>query len=139
MQIKLPSPPTLKLAVMAARRNNRLSIAVFAGLFLFAQLTLAAQGCVLAFDREASAHDASMAEEQCGNLPMEGAVCLMHCLGQDESASTTDHHFTAIVSSPAARPLDFVLSATRAPARTLCDSRLHVPRPSQIRYCSYQT
>ena len=124
---------------MSAQRKIRLSIVVFAGLFLFAQLTLAAQGCVLAFDRLASTHDASMADEQCGSPPMEGAVCLMHCLGQDESTSTTDQHFTAVVGSAAVKPLDFVLAATRAPSRALCDSRLHVPRAPQILYCSYQT
>ena len=124
---------------MAARPKNRLCIALFAGLFVFAQLALAAQGCVLAFERSAGAHDAAMAEEQCGSPPMEGAACLMHCLGQDESASTPDHAYAAIAPSAASKPLDFALAATRAPARALCDSRLHVPRTAQILYCSYQT
>ena len=80
-----------------------------------------------------------MAQEPCGSLPMDGRVCVMHCLGQDQSASTPDQHFTAIAASAAAKPLDFTLAAMRAPARLLCDSRLHVPRTAQILYCSYQS
>ena len=120
-------------------KPNRWRIALFASLFLFAQFALATQGCMLAFDRAPDAHDAVMADEQCGSVPMDGGVCMMHCLGQDQTAPTPDHHFTGIASSPAVGPLDFAIARTHAPSRVLCDSRLHVPRTPQILFCSYQT
>ena len=138
MHVK-PSPrEAQKLLAMAARPKTRWCVMLFGSLFLFAQFALAAQGCVLAFDRAAAAHDETMAEEQCGT-PMDGAVCVMHCLAADQSASTPDQHFSAIAPSAASRPLDFALVTMRAPARTPCDSRLHVPRTPQILYCSFQT
>ncbi len=138
MQVK-PSPRQARMLLFVAARPNRWRAALFAGLFLFAQYALATQGCMLAFDRAPEAHDAAMAEEQCGNLPMEGGICMMHCLGLDQSASAPDHHLTAaIASSSAVKPHDFLLFATRTPSRVLCDSRLHVPRTPQILYCSYQ-
>ncbi len=120
-------------------KPNRWRVALFASLFLFAQFALATQGCMLARDRSPDAHDAATADEECGTVPMQGGVCLLHCLGLDESASAPDHHFTAIASPAAINPLDFALTRTQAPSRVLCDSRLHVPRTPQILYCSYQT
>ena len=118
---------------------RRWSMTLLAALLLFAQLSTAGQGCVLARDRAIDEHDVAMAEQPCGSLPMDAAVCMLHCLGQDQSASTPDQHFTAIATSAAVRPLDFTLAAIRAPSRPLSDSRLHVPRTPQILYCSYQS
>ena len=120
-------------------KANRWLVVLLAGLMQFAQLALAAQGCVVALDRAPDAHDPAMVEEQCGSLPMEGGVCVVHCLGIDQSSSAPDYHFTAIALSPAVQPLDFALSANRAPCRQLSDSRLHVPLTPQILFCSYQT
>jgi len=127
------------MAMVATTFTRRCSIALLAALLVFAQISMAAQGCLLAFDRAPQAHDAAMAEERCGSVPMEGAVCMMHCLGQDQSVSTPEHHFTAIAAVPTIKPLDFALAASSGPARVLSDSRLHVPRPPQILFCSYQT
>ena len=118
---------------------RRWSTASFAALLLLAQLSTAGEGCLLARDRAIDEHDVAMAEQPCGSLPMDGPVCMLHCLGQDQSASTPDQHFTAIATSAAVRPLDFMLAAIRAPSRPMCDSRLHVPRTPQILYCSYQS
>lgn len=137
MHVKPSRGEAQNLLPMSTRSKNRWCAALFASLFLFAQFALAAQGCMLAFDRASDAH-AAMAEEQC-STPMDGTVCVMHCLDQDQGASTPDQHFNAIAPATASRPLDFALVTTRASSRTLCDSRLHVPRTPQVLYCSYQT
>ena len=139
MHIKRRRHETPKLMTMRARSRSRWRCALFAGIFLLTQLALAAQGCALSFDRVADAHEQAMADEQCGSPPMAGAACLLHCLGQDQSASAPDQHLNAIAPSAASRPLDFTRAAMRAPLHVPCDSRLHVPRTPQILYCSYQT
>ena len=116
---------------MSAYRSRCL-IVFFASLFLFAQAAVAAQGCPLTFDTVPGQHD-------CDTSPMEAGVCTIHCVGVDQSASAPDHHFTALLSSTTAAPSDFLLVATRSPARALCDSRRHVPRSAQVLFCSYQT
>jgi len=116
---------------------TRWSVMLFASLFLFAQFALAAQACVLAFDHAPGTHDAAAAEH-CISVPMEGAVCMVQCLGPDQSVSTPDHPFGAITSSTTVRPLGFVLASTHTAPGPLADSRLHVPRTRQILFCSYQ-
>lgn len=117
---------------MAAAMRWRLVLV--GALFVFAQLALAAQNCVLG----GRVHGDASVEAQCATLPMDGGVCYMHCVAPDQSVATPDQHFTAIAASPARKPLDFTLNASRAPAHTLCDARLHVPRSLQVLYCSYQ-
>lgn len=119
--------------------SNRWSVVLLASLFLFAQYALATQDCLLEFDRAAETHNAAMEDDECGSLPMDARVCMMHVVAVDQSASAPDHHFTASASPASATPQDFLLVATRAAPRELCDSRLHVPRASRVLFCSYQT
>lgn len=118
-----------------SRRNRRWLVWLTAGLFLYTQIGMAAQACMLP---KASPAPASVAMAECDGVPMDNGVCVARCLAGDEAATSTDH-WAPVAAVPS------VASALRLPVTdrsvTLADSwGTDAPRgpPPRILFCTYR-
>ena len=130
----------LIMAAISLRKLLKRLAPFMAGLLFFAQLSLAAQGCVL--QPQSSPMQTAgdiMAMEGCAGTLMDETTCLVHCLKSDQPANPTfDKYFQFIlppVSTIAALPPLQQSRTSEIPSRaSWCAGS-----PSlQILFCSFQ-
>lgn len=108
------------------------------GLFLFAQLVVSAQACVLAQQGPAYAFSEEMASQECQGMPMGQNLCVAHCLQSDQASQPTDFHFLAVALSPSVTaPFPALLKPELPPCQMLARAASS-GLPLQILFCSYQ-
>ncbi len=116
-QVKLPSAGGIKLERMVRRANKVWLAAIAAALMLFAQYVVAA--------------------EQCEVMASDDAGCLVHCLAQDQQASSLDQHFNVLPFVPALSAVFFAPVESRMPLYSLHQELLPGGPPRRVLFCSY--
>ena len=127
------------MGAMFSRYLLKRLASVMTGLLLFAQLTVAAQACMLAQPVSMPASGDAMAMGDCAGAPMDKAACQISCLKADQPANPpVDHHFDVILPPVSA------VAELSAPRRTHTSaipslvSRSSGNPSLQILFCSFQ-
>ena len=128
---------TVQADPMSRRAKKTSLIALIAGLLLFAQYAIAAQGCKLDHAWIPGTSQQA-ADRDCDGVPMSGSGCLAHCLSLDEQSSSLDHHFFTAPAASSPVPAGFVLAEIGSIPRPAA-VQLPAGPPLQVLYCSYQT